>query len=251
MGGIKGNEMKKINKIEEEIRQLYNGRGNLIYCWRNAEILGYSQSLLPLTKEKILGIINDESTIEYLKTKQPFENLSDFQIKLSIERYFRDILIYGGDTMYKECRGDLHCVTGNDGDLQYIFICSECGTFIIDDHSADYQYNCPTMLCPICNPVNDRYPFEYVAKHHTRWANWAYTYSMYVKAPLLTKDELNMFVKSLVGMGAGEPNIIKRFWREFRAKRHYNKQVKKKWKEWPYFAGSDMSKVELKFKKGK
>ena len=60
--------------------------------------------------------------------------------------------------MEKESR--LQCIAGDDVYLKYYHKCGDCGTIIIDNHHdmkslSDYD-------CPICDPGQKDFPFEYV-----------------------------------------------------------------------------------------
>jgi len=56
----------------------------------------------------------------------------------------------------------LKCIAGDDGYLRYYYECQVCGTIVIEDQSESYcikKYN-----CPVCNPDQKNFPFEYITK---------------------------------------------------------------------------------------
>jgi len=57
--------------------------------------------------------------------------------------------------------GNLKCIAGDDGYLFYYYKCGDCNTIVIeDDHWPHPDIN--NFDCPICNPNQKKFPFEYV-----------------------------------------------------------------------------------------
>lgn len=52
------------------------------------------------------------------------------------------------------------CIAGDDGFLVYYHECGACGTIVLDDHRKTYDLS--EYECPVCNPNQEEFPFEYV-----------------------------------------------------------------------------------------
>ena len=249
--------MKTIS-LDEQIRQSLSRINNINYVIDNMIIRDY---ILQLDKDDECTTFRDllkhksEELIKFFKKHDLYKSLikeekdySDFKIKLCLENFTSDYKTYAYSTIFNTegVKGDLHCVTGNDGDLQYIFICSECGTIIIDDHSAEYQLNCPTLLCPVCNELKDdsKYPFEFITNKDEKYYNMLFHYSYDVHKQLLTDKQLKEMINHYASF---ESNIFKRLYKRFIIKRNFKKQIRQKFNPMDYIAGTDMSNVELKY----
>lgn len=247
----------KLSEIKEGLRQSENRLRNINYVMSNMIIRYY---LLQLEKDDKCKTFRDllenksDELIKFFREHDLYKHLikegekeySDFLIKWNFETFLYDIYTYNYSVLFSKCKGDLHCITGNDGDLCYIFICSECGTIIIDDHSADYQYNCPTLLCPVCNELREdsRYPFEYIIEKDEKYYDMLYHYSMYVKKQLLSNKDRDERINYYCSF---ELNRFKRFFKKFQMKRHFKKNITDKFVPMDYISGTDMSNVELKY----
>jgi len=142
---------------------------------------------------------------EFLKDNLKKFNWSDEGIKFIVSEYFkifneeihemevcqffRDVSVY--ENLY-ELESSLNIVHGEDGSLQYWYICSKCGNLINDDHSAEYQYDCPSLLCPCCNVVKEgaEYPFRIIPRNTTVWIHKVYHFAFYCKKNFLTFNQL-------------------------------------------------------------
>lgn len=109
-----------------------------------------------------------------------------------IERAFVDMKVYDYSVCFEDGeKGHIHLCHGDDGCLQYVHICTDCGTFIINDHSEDYQYNPPSLMCPVCNKLRDpaKYPFQWVPRSSIDWIKYAGFYGRIVRKNLMTYAE--------------------------------------------------------------
>jgi len=227
----------------EKISQNTNKLENLNFVIRNLEI---AETINKFKKDSTIfsELFKDKTFLKEIEMLDSFKDTSECAISMKLKRFVYDIQVYEFEALFTKCHGRLHCITGNDGDLQYIFICSECGTIIIDDHSDPYQYHAPSLLCPTCNKLkvdengDTKYPYEYIPRDTKRWATHAFHYSYYVHKNLLTKPE---FEKCLDEFCNGK------FFKKFKIRRNFNKLINDDWKEMPYVAGEDMSNVELKY----
>jgi rubrerythrin len=247
-----------IKKSNEKIRQIENNIKNIEYCISNDIFI----NILKTNKEKYNLLLDFSADFEFVIDEYKKSNLyptfndtkekmSDGYIRHLLHSFTDDVSVYSAKTLYRECKGDLHCVTGNDGNLQYIHICSDCGTIIIDDHSAEYQFECPTLLCPTCNELkeNSKYPFQYITRQNEGWISRVHYYSMLVKKQLLSDKELDELINSLKHIKDSK-GIIKKY-KQYKFKRFFKKEVNKKFVPMDYIAGTDMSNVELKYLKEK
>ena len=151
--------------------------------------------------------------------------------------------------LLSEIKGDVVFITGNDGDLQYWHICLDCGTLICDEHDEDYQYNRPTLLCPICNKAKDSYPFKYIKYKTDQWYARADWFSGRTKAKLLTKEDLNYVCDNLLNK---KSNKILNWWNKIKYKHDYYKQIKSEFTEEDFIYSNNLKNVELKYQnKGK
>jgi len=244
----------RIKEKEENIRQNYNNLKNIDYCMSNSifiDVINHDKS-----KYMTLGDVDiDNVCIDYRKHdlyKYLESNYggeySDYIIEVKLKRFMYDLSIYSGKTMFNKCKGDLHCITGNDGDLQYVFICSECGTIIIDDHSDSYQYNCPSFLCPVCNELKEdnQYPFKYYTRESPQWTSLVYFYSGLVKKQLLTEKELDDVILTFKYFSKDRSWLYKKFM-FYKIKSEFKRDIKKRFKEMDYIAGTDMKNIKLKY----
>lgn len=59
--------------------------------------------------------------------------------------------------------GRLIGVAGDDGSLLYYSQCQDCGCVVIDNHREPTP-SITKYTCPICNPKQENFPFEYIPK---------------------------------------------------------------------------------------
>ena len=60
--------------------------------------------------------------------------------------------------------GRLIGVAGDDAYLLYYSVCQDCGCVVIDDHREYTSKRTPDYNCPICNPEQENFPFDYIPK---------------------------------------------------------------------------------------
>ncbi len=61
-------------------------------------------------------------------------------------------------------KGRLIGVAGDDADLLYYSVCRDCGCVVIDDHREYTSKSIADYNCPICNPEQENFPFNYILK---------------------------------------------------------------------------------------
>ncbi len=70
----------------------------------------------------------------------------------------------GFDLLQNLGKGILVGVAGDDACLLYYSQCQDCGCVVIDNHREYTSELITNYNCPICNPEQEKFPFEYFPK---------------------------------------------------------------------------------------
>ena len=188
----------------------------------------------------------DKKMEEYVLKINPDTEYLKGSCKSAMVTFSKDTKVYDPKNIIEGFKGDIHILSGEDGSLQYIHFCSICGTIILDDQSADYNYGetC-SMQCPVCNPLKNKelYPFEYVSRKedYLRWIRNMFVYAQSNKANFLSfKDRLNLYFNSFK-----KPINI---FTIIKAELDYHKCIKQPFISYEYIAAEDCSKIKLGWK---
>lgn len=246
---------EKIRQNNNTINNVYHNMSNHIFydiMSKNIEKYKTFKNFLDDKDNVVIEYRNHNIYNEiYKDEREPKEEPSDFRIQLKLETFIQDVLVYEPETVITRIHGDLHIITGNDGDLKYWFICAECGTLILDDHADSYQYYRPSLLCPVCNKLkvnengNIKYPFHFLKRDHEDWLGQAHWFSMLVRKQLMSEEELNSVINKIADVH--KKKGIKRIWFNYTTKRFFKKRIAEPFVPFDYIAGSDMRNVQLKY----
>lgn len=113
-------------------------------------------------KDKMLSENYDRSFGEALDEKcKPYSHYVALLQNPETGNYDKEIKI-PRQWVETQKRGEMIFVYGDDGFLEYYFVCPECGTIAIEDHREDLG-NVSDYGCPECNNIpREKYPFSYL-----------------------------------------------------------------------------------------